>query len=147
MSPLQRALLETAYLTLLDAGYSTRELKRLDCGVFVGNWVDSNVASRGRGGASGSVYGATGSSVSIASGRISYLFDFKGPNVVYDTACSSSLVALHAAAAAIGNGMCAMALVIGANELFDGGVFESCARAGMLSPTGRCHTFDASADG
>ena len=40
-----------------------------------------------------------------------------------------------------------MALVAGANELFDSQIFEGCARAGMLSPTGRCHTWDASADG
>ena len=40
-----------------------------------------------------------------------------------------------------------MALVAGANELFDMNLFEAFARAGMLSPTGQCHTWDVSADG
>ena len=66
---------------------------------------------------------------------------------MYDTACSSSLVALDAAISALQLGKCDMALVAGANELFDSQVFEAFARAGMLSPTGRCHTWDASADG
>ena len=42
---------------------------------------------------------------------------------------------------------CDVSLVAGVNELFDSRLFGSFARAGMLSPTGRCHTFDASADG
>ena len=67
--------------------------------------------------------------------------------MVYDTACSSSLVALDAAVSALQMGKCDMALVAGANELFDMKLFEAFARAGMLSPTGRCHTWDASADG
>ena len=48
---------------------------------------------------------------------------------------------------ALKEGKCEMALVAGASELFDSKVFESCARAGMLSPTGRCHSWDESADG
>ena len=66
---------------------------------------------------------------------------------MYDTACLLSLVALDATIAALSDGKCAMALVVGVNELFDSTVFESCAKTGFLSPTGRCHTFDASADG
>ena len=69
------------------------------------------------------------------------------PNTVYDTACSSSLVVLGAAVLALQMGKCDMALAAGANELFDMKLFEAFARAGMLSPTGRCHTWDASADG
>jgi len=147
MSPLQRSVLETSYLALLDAGYSAKNMTGLDCGVFVGNWVDSNTGVRRESTSDSSVYRFTGLSTSITSGRISYLFDLKGPNIVYDTACSSSLVALDAAMSALNDGKCAMALVVGANELFDSSVFESCAKAGMLSPTGRCRTFDASADG
>ena len=40
-----------------------------------------------------------------------------------------------------------IALVARVNELFDRNMFEPFVCAGMLSPTGRCHTFDASADG
>ena len=144
MSPFQRVALETSYLALLDYGYS-RVVK--DCGVYLGKWGDSNTGANRETASGTTVYSATGSSASIASGRISYHFDFKGPNAVYDTACSSSLVALDAAIAALSDGKCAMALVVGVNELFDSTVFESSAKTGFLSPTGRCHTFDASADG
>ena len=143
MSPLQRVLLDTVYLALLDAGFTTENIKGLDVGVFLGHWADSNTKKD----IVMSVYSSTGTSTSIASGRISYIFDLQGPNIVYDTACSSSLVALHAATEALNNGTCGIALVVGANELFDSRVFESCARTGMLTPTGRCHTFDACADG
>ena len=65
----------------------------------------------------------------------------------YDTACPSSLVAVDAAISALTEEKCDMALVAGVNELFDSRAFIGCTRAGMLSPTGQCHTFDASADG
>jgi len=151
MSPLQRLLLECSYFALLDAGYTASEINGLDCGVFVG--ASSGSSTNGRQRALGedtgklSVYSATGATSSIASGRISYVFNFQGPNSVYDTACSSSLVALDAAISSLQLGKCEMALVAGANEVFEKDVFQAFARAGMLSPTGRCHTFDASADG
>ena len=123
-------------------------MKGLNCGVFVGISASSGERPTNSTRSSlNSVYSATGAAASIASGRISYVFNFHGPNTVYDTACSSSLVALDAAVSALQMGKCDMALVAGANELFDMKLFEAFARAGMLSPTGRCHTWDASADG
>jgi acyl transferase domain-containing protein len=67
--------------------------------------------------------------------------------VAIDTACSSSLVAIHNACQALLQNEVTMALA--------GGVFIHCTpkfykdfhQAGMLSPTGRCHTFDDRADG
>ena len=149
MSPLQRILLECAYLALLDAGYRSNEMRGLNCGVFVGTSASSGerTSNTAKSSDTSSVYSATGASASIASGRISYVFNFQGPNTVYDTACSSSLVALDAAISALHVGKCDIALVAGANELFDVKVFEAFARAGMLSPTGQCHTWDALADG
>ena len=152
MSPVQRILLESSHLALFDAGYSADEMKGLDCGVFVGASTSSGATGRPSSSNDNStnkhsVYNVTGSSASIASGRISFVFNFKGPNSVYDTACSSSLVALDAAMSALRERKCEMALVAGANDLFDTEPFEGMARAGMLSPTGQCHTFDESADG
>ena len=40
-----------------------------------------------------------------------------------------------------------MALVVAVNQLFDAGVFAAFAKAGMLSASGHCHTWDASANG
>ena len=147
MSPSQRILLECTYLALRDAGFDSNEMNGLRCGVFVGGTNASSSTATAIRSERASVYSATGTSVSIASGRVSYVFNFQGPNVAYDTACSSSLVALDAAISALNEGKCDMALVAGINELFDSRIFVSFASAGMLSPTGRCHTFDASADG
>ena len=138
-------------MALLDARYTASEINGLDCGVFMGALSGSSTIGRqptlAEDAGKVSVYSATGAALSIASGRISYVFNFQGPNSVYDTACSSSLVALDTAISALREGKCEMALVAGANELFEKDVFQAFARAGMLSPTGRCHTFDASADG
>ena len=143
MAPLQRVLLDCTYLSLIDAGYDRSEMHGLNCGVFVGNLVSSLTSFHSK----QSVYSGTGVSGSIASGRISFVFNFQGPNAAYDTACSSSLVALDAALSALVEEKCELALVAGVNELFDSKVFLSTAGAGMITPTGRCHSFDAAADG
>ena len=120
MSPSQGILLECSYLALRDAGFERNEINGLNCGVFVGgtNAASSSTATDFRS-VRPSVYSATGAAVSITSGRVSYVFNFKGPNAAYDTACLSSLVALDAAISALSEGKCDVALVAGLNELFD----------------------------
>ena len=146
MSPQQHILLQCAYLAFEDAGYTKEKMKGLKCGVFVG-MATTEKLSFGFVKNKLSVYDATGSTASIATGRISYIFDLQGPNAAFDTACSSSLVALNMAILSLRSGECKLALVAGVNELFDHRPFLLLARAGMLSPTGRCHTWDTSADG
>ena len=46
-------------------------------------------------------YGATGTMLSTAAGRLSYVFGLQGPAVALDTACSSSLVAIQLACRSI----------------------------------------------
>lgn len=71
-----------------------------DVGVFVGasyaEYLQLAVAVGGL-----STYTASGGSLSVLAGRVSYLFGFRGPSTVTDTACSSSLVALGAAHSAL----------------------------------------------
>lgn len=61
------------------------------------------------------MFDATGNHQSIQAGRISYVFDLRGPCFSVDTACSSGLYALHAAVQSIRSGESKSAIVAGAN--------------------------------
>ena len=92
------------------------------------------------------VYAGTANSTSIASGRISYVFGLTGPCFPVDSACSASLVAAHLAGTALKQGACGQACVAAAG-LLEPGLHDAFSIAGMLSARGRCHSFDARADG
>ncbi|MCQ4437976.1 hypothetical protein NO135_23520, partial [Clostridioides difficile] len=79
----------------------------------------------------------TGNTLSIASNRVSYLFDLRGPSMSVDTACSSSLVALHQAVKALQSGEADVALAGGVNLLLHPFGFGSFSKASMLAPRGR----------
>ncbi|MEQ5843314.1 SDR family NAD(P)-dependent oxidoreductase [Paraburkholderia acidicola] len=147
MDPQQRLLLELAWETFEDAGVRPRDMEGSPCAVYVG------VASQDYGNRfvddlnSIDPYSATGNTLSIASNRLSYLFDLRGPSVSVDTACSSSLVALHQACQALQSGDAEMALAGGVNLLLHPFGFVTFSKASMLSPRGRCRAFDATGDG
>src|SRR5262249_2552273 len=90
------------------------------------------------------VLGATHSSMV---GRLSYFLGLKGPNMPVDTACSSSLVAVHLGCQALRNGEASLVLAGGANVMLDPAASVAGSRLRALSPTGRCHTVSAAADG
>jgi NADPH:quinone reductase-like Zn-dependent oxidoreductase/3-oxoacyl-(acyl-carrier-protein) synthase/acyl carrier protein len=144
MDPQQRMVLETSYEALVDAGYCKESLEGSQTGVYVGvgshDTALATVDNR-------DIYSATGNQHSIVANRMSYLFDLKGPSMAIDTACSSSLVALDFAVAHLRSGVTDMAVVAGVNYLGFEGVFTTLNNMNMLSPEGRCKTFDASADG
>ncbi|MBF6235337.1 polyketide synthase, partial [Nocardia farcinica] len=81
------------------------------------------------------------------SGRVAYVFGLQGPAMTVDTACSSSLVALHLACQALRSGELDAALAGGVEVLLDEMPYVTLAAAGVLSPHGRCATFDQTADG
>lgn len=117
------------------------------CGVFVGiSSMDyQKLASRYVPGVT--AYSATGVSLSVAAGRLSYSFGLKGPALAIDTACSSSLVAANAASMNLRSGGISRAAAAGANLTLSPDTPAMFSRAGMLSPEGRCKTLDAAADG
>ena len=149
MDPQQRLLLEVAWEALERAGQAPSGLAGSRTGVFVGisgtDYAQLQTAS-GDPEIIDTYFGA-GAAHSIASGRISYLLGLQGPSVSVDTACSSSLLAVHLACQSLQLGECDMALAGGVNLILSpNGMIAAC-QTRMLSPDGRCKTFDAGADG
>ena len=147
MDPQQKMLLELAWESFENAGIVPSTLRGNDCGVFIGiSGIDSGYRIADDLASLDSTT-ATGMLPSIAANRISYVYDFRGPSLAVDTACSSALVAFHQACQAILSGEVSQALAGGINLHMHPYGFISFSKASMLSKTGRCHVFDASADG
>ena len=148
LDPQQRLLLEVSWEALERAGIAASDLQGSQGGVFAG-LMSGDYGHRllQRDPAEMDAYQATGTSASVAAGRIAYTLGLQGPTLTVDTACSSSLVAVHLAMQSLRRGECALALAGGANALLSSSVYETYARTTALSPDGRCKTFSARADG
>jgi acyl transferase domain-containing protein/surfactin synthase thioesterase subunit len=147
MDPQHRLVLELGWTALEDAAIDPTSLADSSTGVFLGisaNDYTANVVAT-----AGLLDGhqLSGGGFSFAPGRLARHLGLRGPTLALDSACSSSLVAVHLACRAILAGECRLAIAGGVNVIATpaGGVLA--ARAGMLSPTGRCHSFAAAADG
>ncbi|KMO28130.1 hypothetical protein VP06_28590 [Methylobacterium aquaticum] len=145
--PQQRIFLETAWHALEDAGLAGPALKGARCGIYAGLCGDEYRGLMREAGVEPDAYLMLGNAGSILAARLSYLLDLKGPALALDTACSSSLVAVHLAVQAIRRGEVDLALAGGVSLYLGEWPFKQLSRAGMLSPTGRCRSFDADADG
>ncbi len=147
MDPQQRLLLEVSWEAMEHAGIPPEKLKGTNTGVFVGvSNHDYLLLHRGDL-KELSPYSGVGNAFSVVANRISFIYDFHGPSVAVDTACSSSLVALHMACQALRSGEADAALAGGVNAILTPETTTTFSQAGMMSPTGRCRTFDAAADG
>jgi len=145
MDPQQRLFMETCYHAIEYAGYDPRALSGSRCGVFVGCASgDYHLLSREQ---QTSALGFTGEAMSILAARISYALDLQGPCLSIDTACSSSLVAIATACDSLNNGTSDLALAGGVYVMSGPEMHIKTCQGGMLSPNGRCFTFDQRADG
>jgi len=147
MDPQQRLFLMAAWHALEDAGLSSATLKNVNCGVYAGNVAGDYGRLLDAAGHPRDAHAFMGSAASMLPARIAYHLDLKGPALSIDTACSSSLVAVAEACEALRGGRCDLALAGGVAAMFTPGFYVVASNAGMLSPSGRCHTLDAAADG
>jgi phthiocerol/phenolphthiocerol synthesis type-I polyketide synthase D len=147
MDPQQRILLEVAWEALEHAGLPTDSLSGTRTAAMMGlsawDYTIVNLERR----AEIDAYMSTGNPHSAAVGRISYLLGLRGPAVAVDTACSSSLVALHLACQSLRLRESDVALAGGVQLMLSPFTSIALSKWSALSPTGRCKTFDALADG
>lgn len=147
MDPQQRKLLEVVFECFEHAGAPLETVSGTRTGVFVGNFTIDHLVGQTRDPDDIYRYTATGCGTTILANRISHVFNLHGPSYTLDTACSSSLYCLHNAVNAIKSGDCDAALVASVNLITAPEQMLGTAKAGVLSPTAACHTFDQSADG
>ena len=148
LDPQQRLLLETAWEALENGGIAPESIAETATGVFVGMCgFDYPQLLLGDKGIPIDGYMGSGSTHSAASGRLSYFLGVHGPCLSVDTACSSSLVSVHLAMQSLRSGECNLALAGGVNLLLIPETTIIFSKAKMMSPDGRCKTFDARADG
>jgi len=149
LDPQQRMLLEVMWESLENAAIPPDSLAGTRTGVFVGitmpdylagqtNQIDLNAID---------AYNTIGGVFNAAVGRISYYLDLHGPSMAVDTACSSSLVSVHLAIQSLRSGESTLALAGGVNFILLPDPSISMSKAHMMSPDGRCKTFDSRANG
>ena len=147
MDPQQRNLLEVTFECLENGGIRFQDISGADVGCYVANFTIDSVIMKIKDPESLSRHDATGMGSTILANRISHIFNLSGPSCVFDTACSSSLYALHYACLALQANETSAAIVAGTNLLMTPEQQIATTKAGVLSPTSACHTFDESADG
>ncbi|WP_234332354.1 beta-ketoacyl synthase N-terminal-like domain-containing protein [Streptomyces sp. NRRL S-87] len=144
--PQQRLLLELAWECFEDAARPAADLRDSGWGVFVGAAADDFRARYLTGGGLDR-FGHAGTARCMLANRVSHHFGLRGPSEVVDTGQSSSLAAVHRAVSSLRLGECEAALVGGVQLNLLQEVTDQIGLWGGLSPDGRCHTFDARANG
>nr|AFP89392.1 polyketide synthase [Cladosporium phlei] len=148
MDPQQRMLLEVVYEALENAGISLSQIDGEAFGCFVGSYAVDYMDMQMRDPEDRAEGITVGAGRAILSNRISHFLNIKGASMTIDTACSGSLVSVDVACRYIQTGQIEGAIVAGANlymspdQNMDMGPMRTTASA-----SGRCHTFDAKADG
>lgn len=169
IDPMQVLILEAARSALFDAGYNQRKFAREKTSVILANaghgpitalyslrsmlgWklegldeqTQEKIKSRLPEWSEDSFAGYLGN---VVAGRVANRLDLKGLNFSIDAACASSLAALYVGISDLRAGTSDVVLLGAADTHNQPGDFMSFSKTHALSPRGRCHTFDADADG
>jgi polyketide synthase-associated protein len=165
MSPSHRTLLEEGYSCIYQYGYTRESVRGRNLPVYIGDtgsdWSPMNAMYEPEFIAQGKHMGVDnliGASVAMTAGRLSCCLGLRGPTSAIDTACSASLVAVQVAAhnlRKVTKDQGRVHMGTQPTEALPGGVsvqvgpFSFIALCGgtMLSPKGRCHTYNDTADG
>jgi len=166
IDPFQLLTLEVVSQALNDAGYTDRPFDRERTSVILG--------ASGGAGELGFRYGLraglpmylddvpeetlaqlpewtedsfAGVLLNVAAGRVANRLNLGGLNFTVDAACASSLAAVYVAARELESGASNMVIVGGIDTVNSPFGFLCFSSAQALSPTGRCRTFDETADG
>ncbi|RYP50633.1 hypothetical protein DL768_003915 [Monosporascus sp. mg162] len=148
IDPQQRQLLEVTYECLENSGVPLGRIRGTNIGCIVANNAceyegfairDYEDQISGR---------STGLARSILSNRISHFLDITGPSISIDTACSGTMIGIDMACRYLQFNQADGMIVAGALLYLDPSALQDKGpMKGAFSITGRCHTFDASADG
>ncbi|RMZ66024.1 beta-ketoacyl synthase domain-containing [Pyrenophora seminiperda CCB06] len=147
MDPTHRMLLEAAYEGFENAGLSLDRVSGTQTSCYIGTFTADFPNMQARDNEGPSIYHATGMSSSLASNRLSWFYNLKGPSLTTDTACSSSLTAFHLACQSIRTGEAEMSVVGGANLMFGPDMSILLGAAKILSADGKSKMWDANANG
>ncbi len=145
MDPQQRLLLEEAWHCIEDSGVALEELREKRTDVYVGtadwdyilNALSSDI----------NIHTVLGNHSSLLANRISYVLGLSGASLTLDTACSSSLFAAEKAREALSSSSAEYALVASACVHCHPLKYIAFSKAHIVSPDGRCKTFDKDANG
>lgn len=147
LDPQQRLLLEVCHEAIENAGWHPDQLQGSRTAVYIGiSGTEYAQVGRDLGHGTGP-YTFTGGMFNAAAGRISYTFGLHGPSMAVDTACSSSLVAVAQGMRELRCGASDIAIAGGVSLILKVDGHVSFSRLNALSETGRCRSFDDSADG
>ncbi len=143
--PHVRMLLTCTWETSERVGWDLQSLRNSRTGVFVGAQVPATSNWRAAHGAN--EFSIANISLAMMANRISYHFNLMGPSLACCTACSAGLTALHTALNALRYGDCEQAFVGSVTYLGSARLSAGFNALGVISPDGRCHSFDADANG
>ena len=143
--PHVRMLLTCTWETCERVGWDLQSLRNSRTGVFIGAQVPAT--SNWRRPLGSTEFSIASISVAMLANRISYHFNLMGPSLACCTACSASLTALHTAINALHSGDCEQAFLGSANYLGSARLSTGFNALGVISPDGKCHSFDAEANG